>query len=367
MILCVNCGNEMDDDAIICPACGMEVRALEDEKEKNTDTGGANNSAEEADETDLTAFEEDNTLAAGETGESEEAADAANAGKTPSDEEEENNIEKTDAAEAAASETGEEAGKTEEIETGTATAGEETVPEGPTLVMEGDGAGEPAEPGEEVTGVGEEETTPEEAIPSEEEPEIAEDKDNTGSEEEAEKEAQEEDTGSGEQALIETDEGEGEETLEAQEEGVKTLEAEPDETHDGTGEEKAEEATDKPADMEAAADMVIDLGEDMLPEEEESSEGAVTMSKGRSISAFVCGILGLALCWVPIAGLVLSIFAMVLGAKARSKEFTGKRGMAVAGFIMGVVGLVISIGAMIWWIVVLTSGAKVFWLLGSIV
>ena len=59
--------------------------------------------------------------------------------------------------------------------------------------------------------------------------------------------------------------------------------------------------------------------------------------KGMSIAALVCGILGVVLCWVPIASwvvLVLSILGIVFGANGMKKcKATGQsQGLAIAGW-----------------------------------
>ena len=70
--------------------------------------------------------------------------------------------------------------------------------------------------------------------------------------------------------------------------------------------------------------------------------------KGMSIAALVCGILGVVLCWVPIASwvvLVLSILGIVFGANGMKKcKATGQsQGLAIAGLVCGIVGAVFSL------------------------
>jgi hypothetical protein len=76
-----------------------------------------------------------------------------------------------------------------------------------------------------------------------------------------------------------------------------------------------------------------------------------TQSTGSGVGSMVCGIIGLVLCWVPIVGLILSIVALVLGSKGRKALPQDKRGMAIAGFVMGIIGLVINIIVSIVWII----------------
>ena len=70
--------------------------------------------------------------------------------------------------------------------------------------------------------------------------------------------------------------------------------------------------------------------------------------KGMSIAALVCGILGVVLCWVPIASwvvLVLSILGIVFGANGmkKSKAAGQSQGLAIAGLVCGIVGAVFSL------------------------
>ena len=66
---------------------------------------------------------------------------------------------------------------------------------------------------------------------------------------------------------------------------------------------------------------------------------------GQAVGGMVCGICGVVFCYVPIAGLVVSIIGTTLGAKglqaANRGEARGK-GMAIAGLACGIVGLVFS-------------------------
>ena len=91
---------------------------------------------------------------------------------------------------------------------------------------------------------------------------------------------------------------------------------------------------------------------------------AAEPGSGLGVGALVCGIIGLVLCLVPFVGLILSIVAVVLGGKGRKTLPEGKRGMALAGFILGIIGLVISIIYLIWWIVVVAIWGAAFGALG---
>lgn len=77
----------------------------------------------------------------------------------------------------------------------------------------------------------------------------------------------------------------------------------------------------------------------------EEEGGAVASAKprthGLAIAALVCGITGFL---IPFVGFVLAILGIVFGVKARaeidaSSGELGGRGMAVAGFVLGIVAL----------------------------
>ena len=70
-------------------------------------------------------------------------------------------------------------------------------------------------------------------------------------------------------------------------------------------------------------------------------------SKGMSIAALVCGILGIVGCFCPLCkfNFVLAILAIVFGAKAMktAKENQEPTGMAVAGLVLGIIGVVMGV------------------------
>ncbi|MEA4853196.1 MAG: DUF4190 domain-containing protein [Christensenella sp.] len=61
--------------------------------------------------------------------------------------------------------------------------------------------------------------------------------------------------------------------------------------------------------------------------------------KGASAS-LICGIIGFILCWIPFVGLALNIIAIALSAS--SKKY-GQSGIATAGLVLGILGLIVSI------------------------
>ena len=59
-----------------------------------------------------------------------------------------------------------------------------------------------------------------------------------------------------------------------------------------------------------------------------------------AIAALILGISSLVCCWIPFLGIGLSIAATILGAKGKNNP--EKRGMAMAGMIMGIIAIVLS-------------------------
>ena len=61
-------------------------------------------------------------------------------------------------------------------------------------------------------------------------------------------------------------------------------------------------------------------------------------SRGRSVASMVLGILSIVLCWLfGVPGLVMGIVAIVLAVRV-GREQGRKDGMAVAGFVTGIIG-----------------------------
>lgn len=59
-----------------------------------------------------------------------------------------------------------------------------------------------------------------------------------------------------------------------------------------------------------------------------------------AIAALILGISSLVFCWVPFLGIGLAIAATITGAKGKNDPT--KRGMAMAGMIMGIIAIVLS-------------------------
>jgi hypothetical protein len=66
-------------------------------------------------------------------------------------------------------------------------------------------------------------------------------------------------------------------------------------------------------------------------------------SNGQATASMVLGILGVALLWVPGVGFILAILAVVFGGLglSRAKAGGGNRGQAIAGLVLGSVGIVL--------------------------
>lgn len=74
-------------------------------------------------------------------------------------------------------------------------------------------------------------------------------------------------------------------------------------------------------------------------------------------SGFVCGLLGFLLDWVPIAGLVLSIIGVSQSSKSlrahkNNAQIKSSKGLSTAGLILGIIGLITSIGFLIYEVIV---------------
>ena len=94
----------------------------------------------------------------------------------------------------------------------------------------------------------------------------------------------------------------------------------------------------------------------------QASNVATELPKGMAIAGMVCGIVGLLFSWVPILGLGLALTGVILGAKgmsAASKGEAGGKGMAIAGLVCGIIALIWSVLTLIFWITVASAAASV--------
>ncbi|MDR1117128.1 MAG: DUF4190 domain-containing protein [Oscillospiraceae bacterium] len=69
-----------------------------------------------------------------------------------------------------------------------------------------------------------------------------------------------------------------------------------------------------------------------------------------AVAALVCGILGIIGGWIPVVRyftFVLAILGIVLGVKARRESAPEQRGLATAGFVLGIIGTVLGGGSIL--------------------
>lgn len=72
-------------------------------------------------------------------------------------------------------------------------------------------------------------------------------------------------------------------------------------------------------------------------------------AKGYSIAALVCGILGIVgsfIPWVCYFTFVLAILGIVFGVKGRKLAQPDQKGLATAGFVLGIIGTAIALWAL---------------------
>lgn len=70
-------------------------------------------------------------------------------------------------------------------------------------------------------------------------------------------------------------------------------------------------------------------------------------SVGKSVASMVLGILSLVFCWVPFLGLILSLIGLPLGVSGMRMFAPGTpgggRGMAIAGLVTSIIGLILGL------------------------
>lgn len=68
--------------------------------------------------------------------------------------------------------------------------------------------------------------------------------------------------------------------------------------------------------------------------------------KGMAVTALILGVLALLVCWTVIGGVLLGLPAIILGLVASSRAKKGKaggRGLAITGWVTGLLGLLLAI------------------------
>ncbi len=71
-------------------------------------------------------------------------------------------------------------------------------------------------------------------------------------------------------------------------------------------------------------------------------------SIGYGIASFILGLISIVFSWVPVLGFVCSILGIVFFAKQRKIKPTG---LATAGIVLSIIGLVISVFYNLFWLV----------------
>ena len=79
--------------------------------------------------------------------------------------------------------------------------------------------------------------------------------------------------------------------------------------------------------------------------------GGQPQGNGMAVAGLVLGIIGLVFCWVAILGWILALLGVIFGGLGMGKanKIGGRgKGMAVAGLVCGVLGLIIGISVFFW-------------------
>jgi hypothetical protein len=63
----------------------------------------------------------------------------------------------------------------------------------------------------------------------------------------------------------------------------------------------------------------------------------VTQRSGLAVTGFVCGLVGLVFCWIPLFGLALAILGIVFGVLGR------RHGLGIAGLVLGIIATIIAL------------------------
>lgn len=91
-----------------------------------------------------------------------------------------------------------------------------------------------------------------------------------------------------------------------------------------------------------------------------SAPGEQRYRNGMGIAALVLGLFALALSWTIIGGLLLGLLALIFGLIGRARAKRGEAtngGLSIAGAVVGVVGLLISVGLVVFGISLINSPA----------
>lgn len=91
-----------------------------------------------------------------------------------------------------------------------------------------------------------------------------------------------------------------------------------------------------------------------------SAPGEQRSRNGMGIAALILGLFALALSWTILGGILLGILALIFGLIGRSRAKRGEAtngGVSVAGVVLGIVGLLISVGLILFGISLINSPA----------
>lgn len=77
-----------------------------------------------------------------------------------------------------------------------------------------------------------------------------------------------------------------------------------------------------------------------IPPVNYNSSGPEPQGNGKAVASLVLGILSIVMWLCPLVGFAVSITGLVLGSKARAENPSG---MATAGFITSIVGLILTV------------------------
>ncbi|HVE96652.1 MAG TPA: DUF4190 domain-containing protein [Pseudonocardiaceae bacterium] len=81
---------------------------------------------------------------------------------------------------------------------------------------------------------------------------------------------------------------------------------------------------------------------------------------GFGIAALILGLLALLLSWTIVGGIVLGLLALIFGLLGRARVKRGEAtngGLSVAGIVLGIIGLLIAIGIVVFGVSILNSPA----------
>jgi hypothetical protein len=64
-----------------------------------------------------------------------------------------------------------------------------------------------------------------------------------------------------------------------------------------------------------------------------------------AVGGFVCGLLGLLFCWIPVFGVILALVGVSLSGAGMSaaKRMHASNGLAIAGLVCGIIGVLLGL------------------------